>query len=406
MPVKRVPATLLLVSLAARLAAAASRGWGSVRFGDSRAYIVAARKLVQSGTYPANTDGFFFRAPGYPFFLAATTFGHPDWIFLDKLWNAALGAGAVLLLWAIARRVFGSEGLALAVGAVAAVHPAFLFFGSQVQSEPLYVLLALFSGFFLLVCVDRPSSGMGLLAGGALALAALVRPSALALAPFLAAPLLDRRYPARVRRALAGSAVLGFCAALSPWMLRNAIAFKTVLPVNDEAGFTFYQGNSDWNLRFYRLESREEYRRFDLSAASKWRSAIPGLDDPNPSRRSFALVRAALRWARAHPREEVWVLWKKVEDWLRPGASPLVRKPSVVLATSVYYGAGFLLCAIGLASARRKGTALFCVSILGVTMAIHVAFLVLLRYRMASWDPILVLYSPAGALVLFSRFRR
>ncbi len=410
MPEKRDRALLFAVAFAARLAAAAARGLLSVRFGDSLAYVSAAQRLVREGSYPGNTDRFFFRAPGYPFFLAASTLGHPGWIALDKVWNALLGALFVVVLAAIARRVFASREVALAVGGIAALHPPFLFLGSQIQSEPLYLVLAAAAGFLLLVCVDRPSSGMGLLAGGSLALASLVRPSALVLFPLLAAPLFDRRYPPRVRRALAGSAVLGFCLALAPWTLRNAVRFHAVLPVNDEAGFTFYQGNSDWNVRFYRLRSGDDYRKWiaemNLAMQSRWGSDIPGLADPNPSRRSFALAAAGIRWARAHPREEAWLLGKKALEWLRPGASPLVRSRTVVALTTIYYGALFLVAAVGLATARRRGIVGFCIATLAITMALHVALLVLLRYRMASWDPILILYAPSGILRVLGGIRR
>jgi 4-amino-4-deoxy-L-arabinose transferase-like glycosyltransferase len=407
---KRETAALFFAALVARLAAAAYRGFSSVRFGDSLAYIGTARRLLREGTYPSNTDGFFFRPPGYPVFLALSTAGHPEWIALDKVWNAALGAAAVVILAAIARRVFESRALALAVGVLAAVHPPFLYFSSEVQSEPLYLLLALAAAFLLLVCVDRPSSGMGLVAGGTLALAALVRPSTLALSPILAAPLFDRGYPARVRRALAVSAFLGFGVVLAPWVARNAIALKALLPVNDEAGFTFYQGNSDWSVRFYRLRSPQEYARWidemNLAMRTRWPAEIPGIADPNPGRRSAALLEASFRWIRGHPREEAWLLWKKAEGWIRPGASPLAWGRTVVVLTTVYYTSLFLSAGLGLATAQRGGVALACLSIALITMAVHVVFLVVLRYRMASWDPILILYAPAGVLRAFSGVRR
>jgi len=410
LPEKRDRALLFAVAFAARLAAADARGMLSVRFGDSLAYIGAAQRLVREGSYPGNTDRFFFRAPGYPFFLAASTLGHPGWIALDKIWNALLGAAFVVLLAAIARRVFASREIGLAVGGIAALHPPFLFLGSQIQSEPLYLVCAAAAGFLLLVCVDRPSSGMGLLAGGALAAASFVRPSALVLCPLLAAPLFDRRYPPRVRRALAGSAVLGFCLLLAPWTLRNALRFNAFLPVNDEMGFVLYQGNSDWNVRFYRLRSSEDYRswlaEFNLAGTTKWNTEIPGLAAPNTVRPSSALAAAGVRWARTHPREEAWLLWKKATEWLRPGASPLVRSRAVVAMTTIYYGALFLAAAAGLAASRRRGIAAFCVATLAITMAVHVALLVLLRYRMASWDPILILYAPSGILRIFGEIRR
>ncbi len=402
MEAKRETAALFVAAFAVRLLAAWWKGFSSLRFGDSLAYIGAARRLLSEGSYPSRTDGFFFRPPGYPVFLAISTASHPGWVALDKIWNALLGAAAVVLIAAIARRVFEDRRVVLGAAALAAVHPPFVDFGSEVQSEALYLVLALSAAFLLLVCLDRPSSGLGLLAGGALALASLVRPSALALAPLLATPLFDRRLPTRVRRSLAASAIAGFVVVLAPWAARNAISFGAFLPVNDEAGFTFYQGNSDWNARFYRLRSPGEYARWlaDLNDAmrTKWPEEIPGSADVNPGRRSRALLAASARWIRQNPGREARLLREKTAQWLRPGASSLLRGRVVVALTTIYYAALFLAAALGLATAGRKGVAFASVSILVATMAVHVAFLVLLRYRIASWDPILLLYAPAGAL--------
>ena len=80
---------------------------------------------------------------------------------------------------------------------------------TDVQSEPLFVLLLLCSGYLLLAAADRPSSNLADRGRRRLALAALTRPSALALAPLLAAPLFDRRWPRRARGQVAASAAPG-----------------------------------------------------------------------------------------------------------------------------------------------------------------------------------------------------
>ena len=116
--------------------------------------------------------------------------------------------------------------------------------------------------FLLLAATDRPSTTLALGAGVVLALATLSRASALALFPFLTAPLFDRRYPLRARAHLAAAGLLGFALALSPWIARNAAVFGELVPVNDAAGNTFYQGNSDWGVRFFEIESRAEYLRW------------------------------------------------------------------------------------------------------------------------------------------------
>lgn len=220
-----------------RLVVVATTGFETIRFGDARAYLNAAETIVREGRYPARTDVFFFRPPGYPAFLAVATLGRPDRIPRAKLATAAAGALCAPLLAALSARIFRRRRLAIATGVVAALHPAFLVVASDVQSEPLFLALLLGAGVLALVASDRPSTTLALGAGGLLALAALTRSSALALAPFLAAPLFDARYPRRVRAHIAAAAVVGFLFLLAPWTLRNAVVFGEFLPVND-AGAT------------------------------------------------------------------------------------------------------------------------------------------------------------------------
>jgi hypothetical protein len=303
------------------------------------------------------------------------------------------------MLAAIAVRVLGGRRAALGAGLAAAAHPAFLWLSSGVQSEPLFMVLLLGTGFLLLVAVDRPSSGMALASGGALGLAALTRPSALALFPFLAAPLFDRAFPPRIRAALAGSAFVGAVLVLAPWTIRNAIVHRAFLPVDDAAGFVFLQGNGPNAASYYRLHDAREYEAwlgaFGTEARTGFRS-IPGASDPNPGRRSAAFLAEARRWIRSHPREEVWLLARKAGDWLRPWPSRFVRGPGVRFVVGAEYTLLCALAAVGFATASRPGVALFCGAVLVVTMATHVVFEVVWRYRMPYWDPILLLYAAGG----------
>jgi 4-amino-4-deoxy-L-arabinose transferase-like glycosyltransferase len=214
---------------------------------------------VRTGHYPRATERYYFRPPGYPYFLAAVTLGHAAWIPAAKAANALVGALAPLLLAALSARIFRRRGIALTTGVAAALHPGLVSLSMDVESEPLYLVLLLSSGYLLLAASDRPSSNLAVAAGAALALAALTRPTALVLAPFCGAVLFDRRWPPRARVHVAASAALGLALALLPWTLRNAAVFHELLPVNDAAGSAFYQGNSDWAIRFYALRSRDEY---------------------------------------------------------------------------------------------------------------------------------------------------
>jgi 4-amino-4-deoxy-L-arabinose transferase-like glycosyltransferase len=392
--------------LAARLAAIAAFGFSTLRFGDARAYLFAAKELVRTGHYPLATEPFYFRAPGYPVFLAAATLGNPDRIALAKIANAVLGALAALVLAGLAAKLFRRRSLAIATGAAAALHPGFIFLSTDVQSEPLFLLLLLGAGWLLLSAADRPSSNLALLAGASLALAALTRPTGLALAPLLAAPLADRRYPARVRAHIAASALLGFVCALAPWTLRNAAVYREFVPVNDAGGSAFYQGNSDWMVRFYDLKTVEEYRRWSAAMFAdleRQTRAVEALAGPSPSAKSRYFVRKALEERRADPSGTARLLAHKVWDWLRPYPSPLFWPPWAVWAVGAVYTAGTLLAAAGFFYAPRPGVRLFALVYLALTMAVHVAVIVVWRYRVAYWDPVLLLYGVFGAAALSRR---
>ena len=384
-------------------------GFQTLRFGDARAYLFAARELVRTGHYPLATEPFYFRAPAYPVFLVAATLGQPDRIALAKIANAAMGALAAVGLASLSARIFRRRGVALATGAAAAIHPGFVFLSTDIQSEPLFLLLLLAAGWLLLVSTDRPSSNLALLAGAVIALAALTRPSALVLAPLLAAPLFDRRHPFGVRSHIAAAALLGFLFTLAPWTLRNAVVYRELVPVNDAGGSAFYQGNSDWMVRFYRLKSFEEYSGWSAAMFAdleRQTRAIEAAAPRSPSAKSRYFFRKAVEERRGDPAGWAKLLLRKSWDWLRPYPNPLFWPAWIVWTVGVFYTVLTLLAAVGLASTPRPGVRAFSVSLLLLTMAAHVAILVVWRYRVPYWDPVLLLYGVVGSFLLAELFAR
>jgi 4-amino-4-deoxy-L-arabinose transferase-like glycosyltransferase len=376
-------------------------GFGTAGFGDARAYLGAAKVLAQTGRYPLRTDAFFFRPPAYSAFLVVVTLGQPDRVPLAKAANAVLGTLCPLLLAALSLRIFRDRRVALATAVAAALHPAFLLVCTDVQSEPLFMDLLLASGYLLLAAIDRPSTNLALFAGAFLALAALTRASALVLLPLLAAPLFDRRLPPRARAHLAAAGFTGLVFTLGPWTLRNALVFERFLPVSDMAGSTFYDGNSVWNRRFYELRSREEYDRWIVALDSDKRARIAALARMDPQaagRPSEYFGRLALAEWRADPRSALALVARKALDWLRPYPSRWFWPIGVVVAVGLLYSVLFALAAVGLAKARRRGVARFALAFLALTMAAHVALIVVWRYRVPYWDPVLLLYGVFGAL--------
>jgi 4-amino-4-deoxy-L-arabinose transferase-like glycosyltransferase len=383
-----------------RLAAAGAVGFNTVEFGDARAYLFAATELARSGRYPLRTEPFYFRAPGYPFFLAIATLAKPESVARAKIATASVGSLAAPLLALLSARIFRRRRVALATGVAAALHPAFLWNSADVQSEPLFTTLLLAAGLLLLAATDRPSSGLAVGAGVFLALSALTRASALVLSPFLAAPLFDRRYPIRARAHLAAAGVFGFALALAPWTVRNGVVFGELVPVNDASGNAFYQGNSDWAMRFFEIGSRSEYLRWveelhrDMARQTE---ALRRSGKISPSERSRAFIERAIEERRQDPAGWARLLARKAWEWLRPYPTPWFWPPSVVVATGLYYLVLYAFAAMGLVDAPRGGVRAFALGILAVSFAAHVVILVVWRYRVPYWDPVLLLYGVFGA---------
>ncbi|HEY1250053.1 MAG TPA: hypothetical protein VGH97_02625 [Thermoanaerobaculia bacterium] len=395
-----------------RLAAASAAGLATPRFGDWDAFVSGARSLVRTGTYPDRTTYFFFEAPGYPFYLAVATLGHPESIARDKVVSAAAGALAAPLLAGLSLALFGSRRIAAATGAAGALLPSLVLFSSDVQSESLFVPLLLGAAALLLSGADRAAAlghgdrGTDKRAAGSgalLAAAALTRPSALALAPLLLAPLFDRRFVPGVRRRLALLAAAGLVLALAPWTIRNALHFGELLPVSDGLGATFFDGNSVWANRIYALEDRRDVAPMnaamhaDRVARLAVLGIVPGTEAfRSPSKRSWALIHAALDDRRADPAGTRLLYARKLWHWLRPYPTLFWGWP-IVLGATILYLALYAAAGAGMISAARRGAVWFCVAVLATAMIVHLAILVLWRYRVPYWDPILLLYGIPGA---------
>jgi hypothetical protein len=403
--------TLFLLAFGVRLTVAGARGFDKPRFGDWEGFVVAARELVHSGSYPDRTNALFFRPPGYAFFLAAATLGHPENIALDKAVGAAAGALVAPLLALLSIRLFRRRGLAIATGIAGALHPPFVLFSSDVESETIFIPLLLASGALLLAAADRASTRLALPAGIALGAAALTRPSALALAPLLAAPLWDRRSPPRARSLLAAVAISGFLLALAPWIVRNLVHFGELIPVSDEGGCAFFDGNSHWANRLYELKDQKDVEAINIAmhqdkvARLEAAGVGPGTKAfESPSKRSLTLVRSTLEERRRDPAGTVTLLLRKTWHWIRPYPMLFWSLP-VVVSASVLYTVLYVLGGLGLKVAESRGAVWFAVAVLGISTAVHVLVLVLWRYRVPYWDPILLLYGARGAADIFPQGR-
>jgi 4-amino-4-deoxy-L-arabinose transferase-like glycosyltransferase len=167
------------------------------------------------------------------------------------VFDCLINSLACIPIFLMARRSFG-ERLAWWAAWTWAFFPYGIYFSAAWAWSTHLLLLCLCWLLYLAQDLERSSrlwlwAGFGLLAG----FAGLVEPSVLVLIPFLLALACWRRAVDRKRWLLPGCvASLTLVAALSPWMIRNAIVFHRFIPMRDSMGLELWLGNNGRSLHW------------------------------------------------------------------------------------------------------------------------------------------------------------
>ncbi len=213
---------------------------------DGVEFNAIAANLVRHGEFSIRAGHpTSFRAPGFPFALAAVyAVTGADDFRAARLFQCSVGALLCLAVYMLAREMT-TPSIGLASAALVAGYPNVLYYALHFASEPLYTLLLTASVWLCVRGVRRSSTASFAWSGTALGLAALTRPVAFYFGPLFAVAVLgiDRRQPA-----LAARHVAAFCLALLvpvvPWAVRNYQVHDRWLPFTSNGGSTFWGSNN------------------------------------------------------------------------------------------------------------------------------------------------------------------
>ncbi|HET9234030.1 MAG TPA: tetratricopeptide repeat protein [Candidatus Eisenbacteria bacterium] len=253
--------------------------------------------------------GVFFRAPLYPYFLGAiyALFG-PDYL-LVRILQFVIGAiTAALTAWMVDRR-FGRVAGVVA-GLLVATHGPLVYY----EGELLLVVLEAPLNLVALGCLDRAvgsaSPRKWAVAGMSLGVAALVRPTLLALLPVVAVYAFVRRArtPLHAPFVYAAATLL----VLSPALLRNAVVGHDLVPVASQGGLNYYLGNNPAADGMAAVAP--EFRRtWTGGIEDADRLAVLAVGRPlRPSEVSSYWFHRALDWARGNPGDFLRLQLKKL----------------------------------------------------------------------------------------------
>jgi tetratricopeptide (TPR) repeat protein len=191
-------------------------------------------------------EGPYFRAPLYPYFLALIylLFGHS--YLAARLAQFLLGAGSVVLIFLLGRRIFGRTAGTVA-GVLAALTGTLVYFEGELLIPALFLFLNLLLVLSLLEAADRRRTRWWLLSGALLGLAAIARPNVLVFGAAIVvwmAIVLKKSGLSR-GRILAAAAVylLGALLVIAPVTVRNALVGGDLVPIASQGGMNLYIGN-------------------------------------------------------------------------------------------------------------------------------------------------------------------
>ncbi len=203
----------------------------------------------------ASTQPSAIMPPVYPLIVAAIFYFFgvhtaPS-IFAVHAFDCLINALACIPIFLMARRSFG-ERVARWAGWVWVFFPYGIYFAAAWAWSTHLLLLSLCWLLYLAQELEISPrlglwAGFGLLAGSA----GLTEPSVLVVAPFLMALAAWRLAKAGKRWLLPGVvASVTLAAAISPWLIRDAVVFHRFIPMRDSMGLELWMGNNGSNLRW------------------------------------------------------------------------------------------------------------------------------------------------------------
>lgn len=359
---------------------------------DAKSYDTWAQEIA-GGAWAG--DRAFHMAPLYPYLLGAYYAVSDRNLLLLRVIQHCVGAASLVLLFAVARRLFGSR-VAVVAFLLGVGYGPFLYFEGQVLASFLGVFLGLLSLHLLLRSLDRGGKGL-FLAGLVLGIGAVGRPNLLFFLPFVILWILLREGGAR-RGAFAYG--LGFALALVPSTAYNVAVSGEWIPISSHGGISFYLGNNEYTTGTYvpppqfggTPEAIDIYDSKRLAESETGRSMTA-------SEISSFWYRKSFDWIRGHPGRFAALLGRKIALYFNDFEIPLDynyefdrRLYPVLRLAPVPFGVLLALAFVGMVRLPRDRPRGWLLVLFVVANAASViAFFICARYRQTAVPAVAVL---------------
>jgi len=244
---------ILIIALITRAAAVLpvhSSGYTS----DEREYITMSRTLAGGGEFIDSNGERSTRAPLFPYALSIIVRLFGANLIIQHTVGCLLGALAVLLAYQLSILLWGARQPALVVAGVMAVYPGLVIYSTLLQTETLYIVLALASTLLVYRWIDVGGMMPAILVGITAGLAALTRAVFFGFIPILFLLAFAVKGKKRGRAAEVILAVVACIIIISPWAIRNYGLYETLVPVSSGGGNSLLTGNNPFATGTWRVE--------------------------------------------------------------------------------------------------------------------------------------------------------
>lgn len=219
----------------------------------SRSYQEEARRIADEGgilfprgSFDPGDVRMIIHPPGYSILIAALSKLSTNPLDLLIATQIVCDSIAVVFVMLIASELLLPHAVAILAALIAALSPHFSFHSVSLLPDSLPAPLILLAVYFVARATKKRRLRYVILAGALAGLSCWLRANALLLAPFLALPIL---ISVRTGKRWVYGAVLvsSMMIVIAPIMVRNALLFRSFVPLSVTAGLTLIEGIADYD---------------------------------------------------------------------------------------------------------------------------------------------------------------
>lgn len=208
-------------------------------------YDQTAQSILKGEGY-RNGHMFAYRPPIYPYFLAGiySIFGNS---YLPvKIVQAFISIFSCFIMFLLTKRLL-NEKAALSSVFLFAFYPPFIRFSGELWTETVFIFLILSVFLFLYKFQESSRLRHGIILGVLLGIASLTREVAFYFLPLMLIWIIICNKSVISRKVIINKIlviIIPMLLIMMPWIVRNYIILKTIIPVSTNGGVNFYMGNN------------------------------------------------------------------------------------------------------------------------------------------------------------------